>query len=173
MSKQELKEGQKVWVRALYRGVDPEDDESLKISLKDKGGRNWVFVDADEVLVHHPKKVVVPQFVADHIEYLRGLNSPMRDIFGCFDDKRLKDWLCQESDADEILAHAWLDGFEVEKLYTVEIADLEKPNGKKTNLAKFKGKVFLSSTVGAAPLTEAEIKRNHAWAWPFAREVLE
>lgn len=125
--------------------------------------------------IHQPQKVVIPQFVAEHIEYLRGLNSPMRDIFGCIDDKRLQDWLFRAPDADNTLARAWLDGYEVERerCFIVEIPDPEKPNGKKTNLAKFKGKVFLSSTMLPTPLTEAEIKRNHAWAWPFAREVLE
>lgn len=122
-----------------------------------------------------PQKVVVPKFVAEHIEYLRGINSPMRDLYNIawIDNDQLAQWLYNEPGADDLLGRAWLDGYVVERerRFIVEIPDPEKPNGKKTNLAKFKGKVFLSSTASAAPLTEAEIKRNHEWALPFAREV--
>ena len=77
-------------------------------------------VDTLEVLkdlrqLDEPQKVVVPQFVAEHIEWTKEqdfhlLGAMSRESF----DKTLEDWFYTD-DNMEIFARAWLDGYEVEE----------------------------------------------------------
>ena len=69
-----------------------------------------------------PQKVVVPQFVAEHIEWTKEedfhlLGAMNRENF----DKKLEDWFYTD-DNMELFARAWLDGYEVEEepKYTVK-----------------------------------------------------
>ena len=69
-----------------------------------------------------PEKPVVPQFVAEHIEWTKEqdfhlLGAMSRESF----DKTLEDWFYTD-DNMEIFARAWLDGYEVEeKRYLVKV----------------------------------------------------
>lgn len=66
--------------------------------------------------IDEPEKPVIPQFVAEHIEYHKRLNSPMGDIFNRhFDDKRVEVWFREAPNAYDNLGKAWLFGYEVEK----------------------------------------------------------
>ena len=85
-------------------------------------------------------------------------------------------------DNSETFAKAWLYGYEIEKkekLYTVEIPTHGNP-------AHFVLRKHLDGRVcidcyrsdgwrdyECAQLTEAEIKREHDWAWKYAKEVKE
>nr|DAW46500.1 MAG TPA: Protein of unknown function (DUF1642) [Caudoviricetes sp.] len=138
-----------------------------------------------------PEKPVVPQYVADWIEWcknnnvtLLGAMIPIDELGTAIcDDKKVKSleaskWATRNQ---ETFAQAWLFGYEVEKekLYTVEIPN---PNGG-TYLALCKdvdGKLFVETfliadweTFGKCKLTEAEIKEDFEWAWQFAKEVDE
>lgn len=142
--------------------------------------------------IHEPQKVVVPQFVAEWIEYCK---SNELTLFGAFDPLSEHgiglantigftgevwkgiDWAKRNQDT---FARAWLDGYTVEKekLYTVEI-----PNPNYTIQGHFilckneAGKVCLDyhnynwRYYIFAQLTESEIKENFEWAWQFAEEV--
>ncbi|MHC0406286.1 DUF1642 domain-containing protein, partial [Enterococcus faecalis] len=69
-----------------------------------------------------PKKVVVPKFVAEWIELCKGLEctlycsatSKLRDTMHIEKAKEVSDWL-DTFENHELFAHAWLDGYEVEK----------------------------------------------------------
>ncbi len=136
-----------------------------------------------------PEKPVLPQFVADWIEWckrnkvsLLGAMSPIDELGTAIcDDKKVESleaskWATQNQ---ETFAKAWLFGYEVEKekLYTVE---LPNQNGG-THLVLCKdcdGKLFVETfliddweTFGKCKLTEAEIKKEFSWAWQFAKEV--
>lgn len=67
--------------------------------------------------IDEPEKPVIPQFVAEHIEYHKNMNSPMGDIFNrhFIDDKRVEVWLREALNAYDNLGKAWLFGYEVEK----------------------------------------------------------
>lgn len=75
------------------------------------------YIKRDEVLVlvkqlDEPKKVVIPQFVAEHIEWAKEedfhlLGAMSRENF----DKKLEDWFYTD-DNMELFARAWLDGYE-------------------------------------------------------------
>lgn len=78
-----------------------------------------------------PQKVVVPQFVAQYIEWTKGedfhlLGAMSRGNF----DKTLEDWFYTD-DNMELFARAWLDGYEVEKekRYIIKLKGV--PNGAK------------------------------------------
>jgi hypothetical protein len=75
-----------------------------------------------------PQKVVVPQFVAEHIEWTKEedfhlLGAMNRENF----DKKLEDWFYTD-DNMELFARAWLDGYEVEKekLYWVKLKAVDQ-----------------------------------------------
>lgn len=147
--------------------------------------QQFEMVDKNKVLdiisqINEPQKVVVPQFVAEYIEYCK--HEKFYALHGAYDnmDDRLKCWRFKGNNS-ELFAKAWLYGYEVEKekLYTVEIPN---PNSKGTNkiyLCKddTTGKVYLCkgnfnpSKNRNLRLTESEIKQDFAWAWQFAKEV--
>lgn len=136
-----------------------------------------------------PEKPVVPQFVAEYIEYCKyekfyALHGAYADM-----DDRLTFWRFKGNNS-ELFAKAWLYGYEIEpdKLYTVEIPNPNASGYGKTYLAKNKdGKLELYSWSSYtsidfadnwkqeenAQLTEAEIKKDFEWAFRWAEEVKE
>ncbi|HFU4218597.1 TPA: DUF1372 family protein, partial [Streptococcus suis] len=75
--------------------------------------------------IHEPQKVVVPKFVAEHLEYAK---AERYSLYGAMEmveeDSENFNWLFNGHKGNqENFARAWLFGYEVEKerLYTVEI----------------------------------------------------
>lgn len=82
-------------------------------------------------LLDEPKKVTVPQFVADWIEECK--NDDFH-LFGAMEEmslhqKKLDYWF-REDDNMELFARAWLDGYEVEeeKHYKIEVKGVSENN---------------------------------------------
>lgn len=129
MNKQDLKEGQEVYVkgRVIHTG------DHLDIFL-DKGS----FIE-NAIILHH-EKPVVPQFVADWIEEskLRGwdLLASMCFVVSSKNKKLIKWFYSGEN--KNIYARAWLDGYEVEKekRYTVKV---------KAVLGQYLGRYYLNN----------------------------
>ncbi|WP_409374129.1 DUF1642 domain-containing protein [Streptococcus suis] len=75
--------------------------------------------------IDQPQRVVVPKFVALHIEKYKDSNKSLYQLLDLSDDKEFNDWLLPNGEVDasrcDVLARAWLDGYEIEqeKLYTV------------------------------------------------------
>ena len=65
-----------------------------------------------------PQKPVVPQFVADLLEFAKLNDWDLEDVFedvrNEHSDTEISEWFYQKKNMD-ILARAWLDGYEVEK----------------------------------------------------------
>lgn len=137
-----------------------------------------------------PQKPVVPQFVAEWIEYcksnkltLLGAFDPVSEhgigLANTFTGEVWKgiDWAKRNQ---ETFARAWLDGYEVEKeqLYTVEIPN---PNlNAHTILQRTDNGIVLICVTNArwrgwenSKLTESEIKQDFDILWQFAKEVEE
>lgn len=76
-----------------------------------------------------PRKVKVPQVVAEKIEYFK--KSGDWDLFQAmdymFEEKEIKEWL-EDKDNQETFARAWLDGYDVEeeRRYYVKITAAEQ-----------------------------------------------
>ena len=113
MNKKDLKEGQEVYVK----GQVIHTGDHLDIVLA-KGS----FI-GNAIILHH-EKPVVPQFVAEIIEYYKRNNATLYDALREKNfNKQYSEWLLNEQNAYDKVAKAWLDGYEVEKekRYTVKI----------------------------------------------------
>ena len=136
--------------------------------------------------IDEPKKVVIPQFVAEWIEECKRSGWHLRKaLYRLVDDKEVGNWAYDENDdlipeKVDTFARAWLDGYEIEqeKLYTVEIPN---PNlNAHAILQKTENGIVLIEVTYSrwkgwenSKLTEAEIKKDFEWAWDagFAKEV--
>lgn len=125
------------------------------------------------------KKPVVPQFVADMIVKRKEQGDSLLTTLvnlGVFGDAQR--WI-RNGDNSDTFAKAWLYGYEVkkEKLYTVEIPTHGNPDHFVLR-KHVDGRVCLDCyrsdnwrDYEFSQLTEAEIKKEHDWAWKFAEEV--
>ena len=129
-----------------------------------------------------PEKPVVPQYVADMIVKRKNAGQ---SIVKAIENLRFYEVACKWVRANaETFVKAWLYGYEVEKeekLYTVEI-----PNPNYTLQGHYilykneAGKVCLDyhyfddwKNCSFMQLTEAEIKKDFAYLWEFAEEVVD
>lgn len=140
-----------------------------------------------------PERPVVPQYVADWIEWckrnkvsLLGAMSPIDELGTAIcDDKKVESleaskWATRNQ---ETFAKAWFFGYKVdkEKLYTVELPNPNEPDSGHIVLHKDEhNKVYIDwhyeddwKLLKSLKLTESEIKQDFDWAWPFAKEVKE
>lgn len=80
--------------------------------------------------IDEPQKVVVPQYVANYIEYAKNTDWDLQDLFKLVDDEdsvELQRWFYHKCN-QETLAKAWLDGYEKEKRYLVRIIGITNYN---------------------------------------------
>lgn len=75
-----------------------------------------------------PQKVVVPQFVAEHIEYAKEHDWDLQDAMNFTDDNSEFSIWFYTDDNMELFARAWLDGYEKEKRYLVRIIGITNYN---------------------------------------------
>ena len=140
-----------------------------------------------------PKKPVVPQFVADwYEEHKDNFEDGVYDLFVDFYEYEFRrnlstdlvEWFeLDDNKPIETLVMMHKFGYEVqkEKLYTVEIPIANSPLGyhyvlRKTTSGEIIIDSFFTNNWGNydyCQLTEAEIKKDHDWAWKYAKEVEE
>lgn len=148
-------------------------------------------LDEQQPQMNKPEKPVVPQFVADWIEWCKRNKVSLLGGFSAIDelgfaicnDKKVESleaskWATRNQ---ETFAKAWLFGYEVEKekLYTVELPNPNEPDSGYIVLQKDNhNKVYIDlhyvdnwRKLRGVQLTEAEIKQDFDWAWQFAKEV--
>ena len=135
------------------------------------------------------KKPVVPQFVADLYESIKD-DFEYKVYELCLQYKHRGDELPQgvawwfgdsRNKPIETLVMMHKFGYEVEKekLYTVEIPICNSPLGYHYVLRKtISGEIIIDSfftnnwgNYDYCQLTEEEIKKDHGWAWKYAKEV--
>ena len=153
-------------------------------------GRRSVHIDKIVDLVSQidePQKPVIPKFVAEWLEECKRSGWDLQMVLSRLDDdEKVGDWAYDENDdlipeKVDMIARAWLDGYEVEKekLYTVELLNPNIIGNEHTVLVKnvFKQIVMVRvygdnwRTAKGYHLTEAEIKKDFEWACQFAKEV--
>ncbi|WP_445626098.1 DUF1642 domain-containing protein [Listeria monocytogenes] len=123
-----------------------------------------------------PELVVVPQLVGDFLENHskedgHTLHDLLCDLITSRDslDENVYDWIMENNNENgELLARAWLDGYEVEKepLYYVKLPYF----GYVTNRMDY---TLSQSKTDAVMLTESKIKRMDERYWQFAVLVEE
>ncbi|MDW8760158.1 DUF1642 domain-containing protein [Streptococcus suis] len=137
--------------------------------------------------IHEPQKVVVPKFVAEWIEHYKGRDYTLRDVLKAKLPAELNNWLLRIGEDmrtypnQETFARAWLDGYELEQLFTVDIPNpvLTDNSDSVTVLTKIDSGVVLTDVVDYIGrkqnpiyhLTESEIKQDFEWAWQWAEPV--
>lgn len=100
----------KVWMDEIMHEF-ANDYGSVKYTLGYERGKLEGALEANE-----KQKVVIPQFVADIIEYYKKKNAPIVDVFTEKNtDKKYAWWLATDFNAYDRVARAWLDGYEVEQ----------------------------------------------------------
>ena len=153
MNKQDLKEGQEVYVK----GQVIHTGDHLDIVLA-KGS----FIE-NAIILHH-EKPVVPQFVAEIIEYYKRNNATLYDALGEKNfNKQYSEWLLNEQNAYDKVARAWLDGYEVEKekRYRVSVKNVLTRQGS-LNRNKKSGRFIFSNP-----------EENSLYDTKFTRKELE
>ncbi|CBJ21701.1 conserved hypothetical protein [Streptococcus mitis B6] len=106
--------------------------------LKTIFGNEEKYIEIDAIIeivskLDKPEKVKVPQFVVDLLEFAKlnfwDLEDIFEDIRNGPKDSEISKWFYQKNNMN-ILARAWLDGYEVEKekRYLVRIKGVEEDN---------------------------------------------
>ena len=131
--------------------------------------------------IDEPQKVTVPKFVAEWIEEMKQDERHLYSVMISLMNKTDHEWAVWKSanmNFSEIVAQAWLDGYEIEqdKLYTVEIPNPH--SNAHTILRKTEKGIVLVAMANArwkgweeSKLTEYEIKQDFEWAWQWAEAV--
>lgn len=134
------------------------------------------------------KQPVVPKFVADFYESIK--DNFEWNLFNNQDMPEVSEWLnCDMDKTVDTLVKMKLHGYEIKKLYTVEIPNpnyideylrvylcKSANNNNKVRLCFWDHYVSLDVSDAwkqaiNAQLTEEEIKEDFEWAWQFAEEV--
>lgn len=143
-----------------------------------------------ESLKTHTDKVVIPQFVADCIEHYKQVGDCLGELLAHIEYEdvlkiklkmlsKVVEWVYPDDfsnseDRIDLIARAWLDGYEVEKEQKYEVKDkhgcfilIKNLDGEIINAY---GKVVYEKS---KQLTEQEIKDYDERYWAFAEEVTE
>ncbi|EAG1927065.1 DUF1642 domain-containing protein [Listeria monocytogenes] len=90
---------------------------------------SWFFRKFEDVVkVKEPELIAVPRFAADWIKHCKQREYDLACLLDYEDSDmsaEMYEWLISSADNQELLARAWLDGYEVEKepLYYVQLID--------------------------------------------------
>ena len=105
-----------------------------------------------------PEKVVIPQFVADHIKLCKSENKRLNVALSVSpENKMVFEMNLSLEEANEIYARAWLDGYEVkkEKLYYIKFS--ENQYAQKFDETKFDSMLINEESL-AGKFTKEEIE---------------
>lgn len=126
--------------------------------------------DADKIR-QELNKPVIPQFVAEIIEYYKGQNATLYDALREKNfNKQYNEWLMNEQDAYDKVARAWLFGYEVEeeKRYTAVVKTTKQPLYYNVPNKK----LFFSMGGLATKFTHKELE-DAGFGWVFDCEGIE
>ncbi|HEM3080612.1 TPA: DUF1642 domain-containing protein [Streptococcus suis] len=103
--------------------------------------------------IHEPQKVVVPKFVAEYIEGCKRSGWHLQKVLSRLDDdEKVGDWAYDENDdlipeKVDMVAHAWLFGYQIEQEQLYVVTD-----GNKLYLKEFdelNAVIIIDDVVGA------------------------
>ncbi|EDI8527718.1 hypothetical protein GEK76_10845 [Listeria monocytogenes] len=140
---------------------------------------SWFFRKLEDVVkVKEPELIAVPRFAADWIKHCKQREYDLACLLDYEDSDmsaEMYEWLISSADNQELLARAWLDGYEVEQepLYYVKFFD----GGLGFLNVYFTGVRLLSCHLGSegykTKFTEQEIKELDERYWQFKVPVEE
>lgn len=111
--------------------------------LKDFRNKGFIDCSVEAILlklkrIENDKKVKIPKFVADLIEYAKIRDWDLEDVFlniaNELDASKISEWFYTQGNMD-VIARAWLDGYEIEKekRYAIRFKNIRK----ETNYLKY------------------------------------
>jgi len=109
-----------VWLKAIMDEFEEDFSHSKWREGYEQGKSEGAWVgqqlkDADKIR-RELNRPIVPQFVAEIIEYYKRNNATLYDALREKNfNKQYSEWLLNEQNAYDKVAKAWLDGYEVEK----------------------------------------------------------
>ncbi|HFF2678120.1 TPA: DUF1642 domain-containing protein [Listeria monocytogenes] len=118
-----FREGDKVefiWLGKLIQGVVTEIEETknaISYQIKYSGAMGMTWLDEKELIAPTPV-LKVPQFADDWIKHCEQREYDLACLLDYEDSDmsaEMYEWLISSADNQELLARAWLDGYEVEK----------------------------------------------------------
>ncbi|EAG3546764.1 DUF1642 domain-containing protein [Listeria monocytogenes] len=118
-----FREGDKVefiWLGKLIQGVVTEIEETknaISYQIKYSGAMGMTWLDEKELIAPTPV-LKVPQFADDWIKHCEQREYDLACLLDYEDSDmsaEMYEWLISAADNQELLARAWLDGYEVEK----------------------------------------------------------
>ena len=169
----------KEWLKQELMWLDFRISEIGKVRLRE------VFELVDQL--DEPEKPVVPQFVADCIEHYKRAENSLGELLAHIEYENLLkpklkmlsevvEWVYPDDfsnseDRIDLIAIAWLHGYELEKekLYRIKFSDNQYAS-------RFNNEKISSMLTGkelATQYTEEEIKAIDKRYWTFAEEVKE
>ncbi|EAC9888682.1 DUF1642 domain-containing protein [Listeria monocytogenes] len=168
-----------IWSGKLKQGVVTEIEETknaISYQIKYSGDMGMTWLDERDLIAPAPV-LKVPQFADDRIKHCKQREYDLACLLDYEDSDmsaEMYEWLISSADNQELLARAWLDGYEVEKepLYYVRLplstwnddaAELEVINmyvllNKQSDETTFTGLIINKNKKWTTKLTEAEIK---------------
>ncbi|HAC1337147.1 TPA_asm: DUF1642 domain-containing protein [Listeria monocytogenes] len=140
---------------------------------------SWFFRKLEDVVkVKEPELIAVPRFAADWIKHCKQREYDLACLLDYEDSDmsaEMYEWLISSADNQELLARAWLDGYEVEKeplyyvqLITIFLGYLNERNDGRRSLSD-----SVQNDIIKTQFTEAEIKEMDERYWQFAVLVEE
>ncbi|EAE1699102.1 TPA_asm: DUF1642 domain-containing protein [Listeria monocytogenes] len=138
---------------------------------------SWFFRKLEDIVkVKEPELIAVPRFAADWIKHCKQREYDLACLLDYEDSDmsaEMYEWLISSADNQELLARAWLDGYEVEKepLYYVQLI----PNSLGYLNVRNDGRRSLRDSVQndifKTQFTEGEMREMDERYWQFAVPV--
>ncbi|EKP3908157.1 TPA_asm: DUF1642 domain-containing protein [Listeria monocytogenes] len=129
---------------------------------------SWFFRKLEDVVkVKEPELIAVPRFAADWIKHCKQREYDLACLLDYEDSDmsaEMYEWLISSADNQELLARAWLDGYEVEKepLYYVRLP-LSTWNDDAAELEVINMYVLLNIQSDETSITGSIINENKEW----------
>lgn len=129
---------------------------------------SWFFRKFEDVVkVKEPELLAVPRFAADWIKHCKQREYDLACLLDYEDSDmsaEMYEWLISSADNQELLARAWLDGYEVEKepLYYVRLP-LSTWNDDAAELEVINMYVLLNVQSDETSITGSIINENKEW----------
>ncbi|MBW5072682.1 DUF1642 domain-containing protein [Streptococcus pneumoniae] len=126
--------GDEVLLKGKIVGFDVDENKCVENVVRLEYGQtlnvpnNNIYI-TDDIVDKSKIKVVVPQFVAEHIEHSKGIGRDLQDAMNSsLINKQVDQWLYTKNNM-ETFALAWIFGYEVEeeKRYTVVTKVTKQP----------------------------------------------
>ena len=137
--------------------------------------RNCFLRDLKQLNAIDTKKVTVPQYVADWIEYCKTNGIALGYALYCSgqaSDKKVYDWIVESLENQETFARAWIDGYKIEKEKRYEVI-LCNGQSLKTVYRQGEDRLYFEKVYGDIERFTRKQLEEAGFGWVFDCEGIE